>query len=193
MKLPRIKPIFLLLVLNITLVLLFWYRFPLRFFIPSQFHVGVEISMLILFSIMVYLAVKVASKISIEWLKPFVVLGLITINIAILLFISSLNNREDEVKSFFKENEQKLTNLVNHYQKNGDDNKFTQLEKELNIRNTQSSIEGYHLEMHRFVGYGYRLLYSLEEKEIKPKSPGGSPTHKWFRINKHWYYYSYWD
>ncbi|MGE0560445.1 MAG: hypothetical protein AB7O47_01385 [Flavobacteriales bacterium] len=142
---------------------------------------------------MVYLAVKVASKLSTEWLKPFVMLGLITINIAILLFISSLNNREGEVKSFFEKNEQKLTNLVSHYQKNGDDNKFSQLEKELNIGYTQRSIEGYHFSMYKFVGYGYRLLYSLEKKEIKPKSPGGSPTHKWFRINEHWYYYSYWD
>lgn len=193
MKLPQVKPIFLLLLLNITFVLLFWYRFPLRIFIPSQFHFGVEISIVILLSIMVYLAVKVASKLSIEWLKPFVVLGLITINIAILLLISSLNNRKNEVKRFFEKNEQKLTNLVSHYQKYGDDNKFSLLEKELNIRYTRSSTEGYHLEMHRFLGYGYRLLYSLEEKEIKPKSPGGSPTHKWFRINKHWYYYSYWD
>lgn len=193
MKSNKLNQIYPLLGINLLLVLFFWHRFFLRLFIPNKFHFGVEILILILISIMVYLAVKVASKLSTEWLKPFVMLGLITINIAILLFISSLNNREDEVKSFFEKNEQKLTNLVSHYQKNGDDNKFSQLEKELNIHFTHSSTEGYHFSMFRFGGYGYRLFYSLEEKEIKPKSPGGSPTHKWFRINEHWYYYSYWD
>ena len=195
MKPATLKKLYLLLFLQTILTLLFLFRFSLRTLIPLDFHFYVHILILILLVISIYAAVNYSKSLEREWVKPFLGMGLIVANISILVFVCNINNREDEINKFFSENENKLNNLVGYLENKEDyiNDGFT--ENDIGVKLVYSSInDEYQFHLFNIIGYGYRIVYKENtENNYVPASPFGSPTHKWFKIKDHWYYYSYAD
>ncbi|MCB0410144.1 MAG: hypothetical protein KDD29_07980 [Flavobacteriales bacterium] len=189
------KAIYLFILVNLSLLLLFWFRFSLRLLMHPNFHHFVHIFILVLLGYGCYLAGGVGGRMKTEWKRPMVTMGLIVIMLASIFYTSGITDREKEIKTFFRDNEQKLNELVIHYQKYGYDNELNKKENELNIELIYYRKGGYHFKMYSLLGYGYRVLYQYQDRdEMKiPFSPGGSPTYRWYKLGNYWYYYSYWD
>jgi hypothetical protein len=179
---------FTLMLLYISVLFAFYFQrsspMELRFLFPF--------SVILLFALFVLSACLSINKMSISDLKKLILyFSFIIINTTVLISLSSIK-RESEIMDYYAKNKNNYESLIKYYQKNGKDSKFSAMLKDMNIHYFRYANEEYHIGLYSFLGYGYRLIYS--EKTIsKPRSPGGSPTQKWFKINKNWYYYSYND
>lgn len=181
--------------LFLTLILLYILVF-FAFYFQQSLSIDLKflfsISILFLFTLFVLSTILAIIKLNISTVKKIIfIFSFVTISTTILYSLSSIK-RESEIKDYFANNKNNIESLINYYQKNGEDSKFSAMLKEMNIPYFRYTNDEYHIGLYSFTSYGYRLMYS-EKTNLKPHSPGGSPTQNWFKINNRWYYYSYFD
>lgn len=193
MKNRKIRILTLSLFLVLTLLyILVSFAFYFQRSLSTEIQYLFPISIFILFHLFALLTILTIRKLNISIGKKIIsIMIFIVINTALLYSLSSIK-RESEIQVYFTEHEQRINNIIDYYEKNGKDNEFSSMLREMNIRSFSYVNDEYHIGLYSFLGYGYRIL-STKKENVMPLSPGGSPTKEWFEIRDNWYYYSYWD
>jgi hypothetical protein len=176
-----------------------YFSFEVHHFLPLRiqwlYGVFVIIMFLLLFQTTTRLFyIKIKSPV----FKSYLFSGICSLAVIVILFIGLWQigsiNRQWKVTRFLQQHEQKLTEVVNSVRFGNDHSaKVNQVLDELNVRLINGPDGSCHFELYSFLGYGYRILFTRNQRLRIPISPGGSPTVTWFNLKKNWFYYSYFD
>ena len=193
MKINTAKVILLFLILILLYVLVYYgFYFQQYLLVSAQFIYPLLI--VGLFLLMVYFTIKIVPGFKMhELLEAFIVIAFVVLSWKMLYMISSVN-RETEILSYYKENENKLMELVSHYQTFGSDEKLDSLVSAADLNNFYFRRGVYRCKLYCCVGYGYKLAYTETPDSLTRKICfEASPIRKYIKINSHWSYYSYFD
>jgi hypothetical protein len=187
----------ILMLLLITMMA--YFAFDLHHFLPVriQWLYGVTMitMLLILFLAMERLFYK---KTKSPILKSHLFSGIWSFFAMLILMIGvcqiTLIRTESVVNHFLQQHEGRLREVVESIKfDHGDTARVHDILDDLNVRLATGRDGSYHFELYRFLGYGYRILFTQNPQMDKPMSPGGSPTVTCYHLKENWFYYSYFD
>lgn len=180
-------------ILFFCLTVLVYFAFSIHRMLPFSVHFIYPVLVLISIGLFYYyLDLRLKNSTNFYLLNN--ILPIVTV-IPCILFLYKLSSchRLAEAQHYLSSHRQELLNIIHTEQEKKDKKAIDALLSKLNISTTIDSREEYHFELYNFIGYGYRLMYTEKSMLTAPVSPGGSPTVNWYKLEDHWYYYSYFD
>lgn len=181
-------------VLVIALLLYVIFAFQIRIFISEDLHFLSDLLFLAgLYRLIALVRKSLRPVVPNREVRFFVGVVLISLVVFFIYELSSFN-RQQEASDYFNKHEKELNQLALSMKKGYSKERLYELPISNDVAGFFSKKDKHIIKLYEFVSYGYGYIYSDSISITKPhNSPGGSPVVDWYRMNNHWYYFSYFD
>ncbi|CAN5552753.1 hypothetical protein BH11BAC1_BH11BAC1_22660 [soil metagenome] len=183
-----------LLMLLTTIYFFVYFSFYIHQWLSLSLQFLYPLGIAFLFILFVYLTLRACSSFKLLGILRSLFGLIFIVTNCILLFKLSSINREKEIQAYLEKNKNTLLNIVEYRKSHEDEINLVHMCEKAHIRHLSVNKGIYRFRLYTFLGYGYVLAYAETNELLTLENCfEGSPIVKWYLLDQHWAYFSFFD